>query len=175
MNFYVKDGKIYPMNTPVQKIMVNDEDDLELLTGFAPGSVAYTAGEESRWQVDPDGEWQEITGSGGGSGGATIVHVNRVDNVSTIDMTAGEIYQAFRKGLVVIETPKEGNVDGDICILYTAWDAGDGYWFYFLYPDDNDEKSSPMTILFSAQNSDDYPTLFVPDLDDDNDPLEQQA
>ena len=56
---YVQNGEI-KKNAVAQSIMVESESDLENLTGYAAGSIAYTAGFGSMWQLDADGEWVEV-------------------------------------------------------------------------------------------------------------------
>lgn len=56
---YIKNGAIIA-NTMASIIMVESESDLSDLTGCIPGSIAYTAGFGSMWQLDADGVWQEV-------------------------------------------------------------------------------------------------------------------
>lgn len=56
---YVKDGVVYCGVTP-KNIMVESESDLAGLDGYDPGSVAFTADEQSKWRLDAQGEWKEI-------------------------------------------------------------------------------------------------------------------
>lgn len=56
---FVKDGELYK-HQAVSIIMVESSSDLTLLTDYAPGSLAYTAGFGSVWQMDADGEWVAI-------------------------------------------------------------------------------------------------------------------
>lgn len=58
-NDYVADGNIYK-NAMASAILVGSESDLDLLTNYEPGSIAYTAGFDSMWQLGVDGEWVEI-------------------------------------------------------------------------------------------------------------------
>ena len=63
MIWTVKNGKkqlCYP-NT----VLVTGESQLSELTGFEPGSIAFTAGYANMWQLDPDGTWQVIVQEGG--------------------------------------------------------------------------------------------------------------
>ena len=50
-------------------IMVRDENDLDLLTSYGVGSIAFTADGSSTWMKDASGEWQ----SEGGSGNTAVV------------------------------------------------------------------------------------------------------
>ena len=56
---YVINGEIYE-NSPVKIILISDESELELLTNYEPGAIAYTAGFTSMWQKAPDGTWQNM-------------------------------------------------------------------------------------------------------------------
>lgn len=56
---YVKDGKLYK-DSIVGSVMVESENDLDNLTQYEAGSIAYTAGYGSVWQKDAAGEWQTI-------------------------------------------------------------------------------------------------------------------
>ena len=58
-SIYIKDGAIID-NATITAIMVEEESDLTGLTGCIPGSIAYTAGFGSMWQLDADGQWQEV-------------------------------------------------------------------------------------------------------------------
>lgn len=52
---YVKNGVIYENNV-TQSVMVESSSDLADLSGYSVGSIAYTAGFGSMWQLDADGE-----------------------------------------------------------------------------------------------------------------------
>lgn len=56
---YVVNGEIYE-NSPIKIILISDESELELLTNYEPGAIAYTAGFASMWQKAPDGTWQNM-------------------------------------------------------------------------------------------------------------------
>lgn len=49
-------------------VMVRDENDLDLLTNYGVGSVAYTADSSNTWVKDADGQWNSL-----GSGSTAIV------------------------------------------------------------------------------------------------------
>ena len=49
-------GELKAMN-PAVEVMISSADDLLSLTGLAPGSWAYIAGDGLRWQLDITGEW----------------------------------------------------------------------------------------------------------------------
>lgn len=60
---YVKDGKIYKniyKNESSQSILISSEEDLNLLTSYSPGTIAFTAGFSSMWQKNVDGNWETI-------------------------------------------------------------------------------------------------------------------
>ena len=60
---YVKDGKIYKniyKNDSSQSILISSEEDLNLLTSYSPGTIAFTAGFSSMWQKNVDGNWEII-------------------------------------------------------------------------------------------------------------------
>lgn len=44
-------------------VMVRDENDLELLSNYGAGTVAFTADSSSTWVKDADGTWQSQGGS----------------------------------------------------------------------------------------------------------------
>lgn len=46
-------------------VMVRDENDLDLLTNYSIGSVAFTADSSNTWVKDADGTWQSVSGGGG--------------------------------------------------------------------------------------------------------------
>ena len=56
---YVKDGVLYKGNV-ADSVMVESSEDLTGLTGLTPGSIAYTAGFGSMWQLNSDSTWVEI-------------------------------------------------------------------------------------------------------------------
>lgn len=56
---YVKDNVLYKGNV-ADSVMVSSSDDLSSLTGLMPGSIAYTAGFGSMWQLNASGSWVEI-------------------------------------------------------------------------------------------------------------------
>lgn len=60
---YVKDSKIYKniyKNESSQSILISSEEDLNLLTSYSPGTIAFTAGFSSMWQKNVDGNWETI-------------------------------------------------------------------------------------------------------------------
>ena len=58
---YVKDGKVY-QNVQMYTIQVESEEDLALLTGYgyAPGTIAHTAGWKNAWELGADGNWVDM-------------------------------------------------------------------------------------------------------------------
>ena len=56
---YVKDGVIY-QNAPNDSVLVSSSSDLELLTSYEPGTLAFTAGYVHMWQKGVDGTWTQI-------------------------------------------------------------------------------------------------------------------
>lgn len=60
---YVKDGKIYKdiyRNRSSQSILISSETDLNLLSSYSPGTIAFVAGFSSMWQKDVNGFWEKI-------------------------------------------------------------------------------------------------------------------
>lgn len=55
-NYVYVNGELKAMN-PAIEVMISSEDDLPGLTGLAPGSWAYIAGNAQRWQLGMDGTW----------------------------------------------------------------------------------------------------------------------
>lgn len=47
-------------NDDAKMVMVRSKADLDLLEGYRPGTIAYTAGFKNMWQLDTGGEWQTI-------------------------------------------------------------------------------------------------------------------
>ena len=45
-------------------VLVRDENDLELLSNYGVGTVAFTADSSSTWVKDANGTWQSQGGSG---------------------------------------------------------------------------------------------------------------
>lgn len=57
---YILNGEIVE-NVPVICVMISAETDLELLSDYRPGTVAYTAGFANAWQKSAAGEWVSMT------------------------------------------------------------------------------------------------------------------
>ena len=53
---YVKNGEVVSNNAMIM-VLVNDSSDLPVLSDYAPGTIAYTAGFGQMWQKSPAGEW----------------------------------------------------------------------------------------------------------------------
>ena len=58
---YVKDG-VLTMGADARSVMVTSESDLSGLTDLTPGSIAYTAGFASMWQLAANGNWVALGG-----------------------------------------------------------------------------------------------------------------
>lgn len=56
---YVQNGVLH-VNGEARSVLVTAAADLAGLTGYAPGSVAFTAGFKAMWQLAPDGTWVSI-------------------------------------------------------------------------------------------------------------------
>lgn len=56
---YVKSGTLYT-GSPMSLVMVESQSQLSTLEGYGPGTIAYTAGFGSMWQMDADGTWTEV-------------------------------------------------------------------------------------------------------------------
>lgn len=56
---FVKDGKLFK-NYPGKSVMVADSSDLDYLTSYTPGTIAYTAGYAHIWQKSTTNEWVSI-------------------------------------------------------------------------------------------------------------------
>ena len=59
---YIKSGTLYK-GSPILLVMVPAESDLSDLTDYPPGTIAYTAGFASMWQLAADGTWADWGGS----------------------------------------------------------------------------------------------------------------
>lgn len=58
---YVKDGKVF-QGVQVFTIQIESEEDLDLLDdyGYAPGTIAHTAGWKEAWELGADGTWVDM-------------------------------------------------------------------------------------------------------------------
>lgn len=56
---YVKDGVLH-VNSEARAVCVTSENDLDELTGYSPGSIAFTAGYKKIWQLGADGTWVDL-------------------------------------------------------------------------------------------------------------------
>ena len=56
---YIENGVAHNNNV-THSVMVESESDLASLDNYAVGSIAYTAGFGSMWQLSADGEWVEV-------------------------------------------------------------------------------------------------------------------
>lgn len=103
-NAYVKDGELYQGNT-AQAILVKDENELsEVQKHVAPGSIAYTAGCASMWQLSAAGSWEPIQeeGGSGGGGGAMVLTLTETETGVTLDATYAEVKAAMMSGRDVV-------------------------------------------------------------------------
>ena len=60
IDYIDSDGDIVE-NSPIKFILITDESDLTDITGYPVGSIAFTAGELGKWQLDASGEWVSFT------------------------------------------------------------------------------------------------------------------
>ena len=56
---YIENGVAHNSNV-MHSVMVESESDLASLNNYAVGSIAYTAGFGSMWQLNASGEWVEV-------------------------------------------------------------------------------------------------------------------
>ncbi len=56
--YVTQDGKL--VGNPKAEYMVDSESDLQDIENVAPGTVAYTAGLKSMWQLSASGEWVKM-------------------------------------------------------------------------------------------------------------------
>ena len=52
-------GNVY-VHVKHAEVMVTSESDLTNLSGYAPSTIAYTAGLNKVWQLDASGNWVSI-------------------------------------------------------------------------------------------------------------------
>lgn len=111
----VKAGVLHRSDPP-QAILVESEADLEHLGEVPAGSIAYTAGYGSMWQLSAAGSWEAIQEEGGsGSGGGLVIHqtVAALAGTKTMDKTWQEIHDAVEAGGFAVL------VDNDLGFLKT--------------------------------------------------------
>lgn len=99
------DGDLH-MNVPALQILVSDENDLTGLD-VPVGSVAFTADESSKWRLGNDGNWEEVSTSGGGGqggNGGMVFDLNFVadDRGFVSDDNASTIIDAYKAGTHVV-------------------------------------------------------------------------
>ena len=58
---YVQNGQVV-VGASASSVMITAQSDLAQLDGYTPGSIAYTAGFASMWQLDASGNWVELGG-----------------------------------------------------------------------------------------------------------------
>ena len=56
---YVSNGEVCK-NASMQMVLVSGTQDFDLLSGYEPGTIAYTAGLKSMWLKSPSGQWVEF-------------------------------------------------------------------------------------------------------------------
>ena len=158
MNFYVKDGKLFPMDIVPQKILVSSEDDLPNADGFAPGTIAYTVGMGTKWYVTPAGEWQESAGGGGGSGGDSGVLKIGIDPLTeTMDKTWQEIYDAVEAGKYCFAVWPRDIGYGIFQVLFVGSQEGE----YFVVLDYSGEQEE-----YRTNSANGYPVYADPNNND---------
>lgn len=59
---YVQNGVLH-VNSEARAVCVTGQNDLAELTGYSPGSIAFTAGYKNIWQLGADGAWVDLLGS----------------------------------------------------------------------------------------------------------------
>ena len=60
IDYINSDGDIVE-DSPIKFILITDESDLTDLSGYPIGSIAFTAGELGKWQLDASGDWISFT------------------------------------------------------------------------------------------------------------------
>lgn len=60
VNDYIDSNGDIVKGAPCKTIIVTEADDLSNLTGYAVGSIAYTAGFGNIWQLNNNDEWVAI-------------------------------------------------------------------------------------------------------------------
>lgn len=76
MTMYVKDGKLHSMS-PVMVLVSGIGELGEAKKRMHPGSIAYTSGFDSMWQLDANGNWID-TSDGANTSVLAIVGVARI-------------------------------------------------------------------------------------------------
>ena len=146
---YVKSGALH-QGEAAKAVMVESSDDLTALAGMvSPGSIAYTAGYGSVWQLDAAGSWQDVTeesGGGGGGGGGLLVNTV-IGDPPSLDKTYGEIEEALNAGTSVVV--REAIAEGYYAIR-TITQYGFDVDKYYVYVDSDGYAATAKT---------DYPTV----------------
>lgn len=166
---YVKDGIIY-MGGEGGAVMVESEDDLALLGGYQPGTIAFTAGFAKMWQLDTADAWVEVESSSGGGGGgggggessALIVDAVEDGQSMVLQVEAQEIMAAYDAGRLVLirldiqEEDYQGRMYVSISMAeYFETSSGSGYYgFMVLFPVDT---TTIRGVTFMADSPTDYP------------------
>ena len=133
----VKAGVLHRSDPP-QAILVEGQADLEHLGEVPAGSIAYTAGYGSMWQLSAAGSWEEIQEEGGSGGGSGLVIHQTVDSetdIKTMDKTWQEIHDAVEAGSSAVL------IDNDMGFLITYPVAAVGT-----------DEGQPQVIVVNYQN-----------------------
>ncbi len=56
---FIKNGVLYKEAT-ASAVLVTAQSDLASLTGYAPGTIAYTAGFKNIWELSAAGTWVDV-------------------------------------------------------------------------------------------------------------------
>lgn len=122
----VKAGVLHRSDPP-QAILVESQADLEHLGEVPAGSIAYTAGYSSMWQLSAAGSWEEIQeeGGSGGGGGAMLLTVTKSEHTSatyySLNKTWKEIKDALAEGTQML---LYGEGTGENAGLYAQFTVG---------------------------------------------------
>lgn len=152
-NAYVKNGELYQGNT-AQAILVKNQAELdEVKKHVAPGSIAYTAGYGSMWQLSAAGSWEEIQEEGGSGGGGLVIRqtVDVATGTMTMDKTWQEIFDAVQAGQYVCLLEVNGEQDAIQRAIVEA----------YVNPGEFDvgyrEASDGSLVVYKADSADGYP------------------
>lgn len=96
-------GGVLHRSDPPQAILVESQADLEHLGEVPAGSIAYTAGYSSMWQLSAAGSWEAIQEEGGSGGGGAMLLTPTVTETSvTFGATYAEVKAAMMSGRDVV-------------------------------------------------------------------------
>lgn len=76
--------RIYRSEYQPYEFMLKEDEGIEDLPteGVPAGSIAYTVGNRTKYQLDPNGEWQEVDVFGGSGAAPSVVGTNYGVSVS---------------------------------------------------------------------------------------------